>query len=556
MSVLFHSPAGDTAQPVQAGQVLDLTAPETTDGVTVFRRTLYLRLALDGACDRVTLDAAALALRFEPCTVTVARGDADWVRRWQGSSGTVDVELAYPAPVTRVDSALYGKYELYRVDGAAVSEEPTATGSTGALLAEPFSATAFQVRLCGEKPGRRVAEKHKVIAQKHAAHKTLSAAAAGVQMLDESELALQDIDRAVELVNGLSALHLAGTPASPRLTLRSPDGSEVLWQWIEPGQHDSTVDFAPAALAQDWQAALERALKLIDDAAHAAGTPRPAVLALPLEVTSDSPCRVRVQQADVTFLLERPLLDAPATLRFTGATEQVQAITLTPPAAARRIEIVGHFTTDPGAAPGTSGAVPPPVGIYLARGSGVVMPVRLDGPLRCVGVAFGWHPLGARTASAVSLGAPGDALRALAVGRIETGCTSAGTLYARWSPVDLQAGVYALRLTIDEGQGVLAATPDPAAVPLVVTNDLGSRGLVLAPDLVLLAAGDAGALPVELTLNGHPLSATGEPGGGLRALFDPVSPMLAGMPGWMLEARSAALLVMQIETVRVGYTPA
>ena len=517
MRVLFHSPAGGAAQRVQAGQVLELTVPVLVDGASVFRRTLYLRIALDGACDRVTLDSAALALRFEPCTVAVTRGNADWVRRWAGAFRTVQVELAYPAPVVRVDSTLYGQFSLHRVDGEAVSEDATVSGATGSNLSEAFTATVFEIHLLeGEKPGLRRAEKHK---------------------------------------NGLSTLHLAGTPGSPRLTLRSADGSEVLWQWIEPGPQESAVDFAPTTLAQDLQPALERALKLADEAAHAAGTPRPAMLVLPLEVASDSPCRVRVQQANVTALLERPLLDAPATLYFTGTSSQVQAITLMPPTAARRIEVVGHFSVDPGAASGSSGAVPPSLGVHLARGSGAVMPVRLDGPLRCVGVAFGWHPLGARTGLTVTLGAAVDALRTLAGARIETGRTDAGTLYARWPAVDLQGGAYALRLTIDEGQGVLAATPNPAAALLVVTNDAGSRGLALAPDLALLAAADAAALPLELTLSGHALSATGEPDGSLRAVLDPVSSMLAGMPGWTLKVRSAAPLVLQIESVRVSYVP-
>ena len=55
------------------------------------------------------------------------------------------------------------------------------------------------------------------------------AAAVGVQMLDESELAMQDAERIVERVNGLSALHLAGTPGSPRLTLRSEKWSATAW---------------------------------------------------------------------------------------------------------------------------------------------------------------------------------------------------------------------------------------------------------------------------------------------------------------------------------------
>lgn len=554
MSVLFHSPAGGSAQRVQAGQVLDLTAPVLADGVTVFRRTLYLRIALDGACDRVTLDTAALALRFEPCTVQVSRGNDDWVRRWQGSVGTVDVELSYPAPITRVDSALYATVALHRVDGEAVSDDATATGATGAALPEPFSAGAFQARLTGEKPGLRVAEKHKVIAQKHAAHKTLSAAAVGVQMLDQSQLAMRDADRIVELVNGLSALRLAGTPGSPRLTLRSADGSEVLWQWIQAGQQAGAVDFAPATLAQDVQPALERALALADEAAKTSGTPRPAALVLPLDVASDSPCRVRVQQADVTALLERPLLAESITLRFSGVARERQLLALGPQPGARKLQLVGHFSHDAGAS--APGAAPEPVGVFLTAGSSVLLTVPITRPLRCTGVAFGWHPLGARSVLTLRLDRPGDAALAPVTVRVETMRTEAGTLHARWPAVDLQGGLHALRVAVDEGGGVFVATPDTAAAPMVVTDDAGSRGLRLAPDLALLDADAAGQFPVDIALNGTALVATAEPGGSLRALLDPVPTTLAQAAEWTLQASSAVPLVLQIETARAGYTPA
>lgn len=550
MSVLFDSPAGGSAQRVQAGQVLDLTAPVLADGVTVFRRTLYLRIALDGACDRVTLDTAALALRFEPCTVQVSRGNDDWVRRWQANFGTVDVELSYPATITRADSTLYGKVALHRVDGKAVSDDATATGSTGAALPEPFSAAAFQARLTGEKPGLRVAEKNKVIAQKHVAHKTLSAAAVGVQMLDQSQLAMQDADRIVELVNGLSTLYLAGTPGSPRLTLRSADGSEVLWQWIQAGPQENAVDFAPATLAQDLQPALERALALIDGA----GTPRPAALVLPLEVVSDSPCRVRVQQANVTALLERPLLAESITLRFSGVAREQQLLALGPQANARKLELVGHFSHDAGAS--APGAAPEPVGVFLTAGSSVLLTVPITRPLRCSGVALGWHPLGARTALTLRLDRPGDAAFAPVTVRVETMRTESGTLYARWPAVDLQGGLHALRLTVDEGSGVFAAVPDIAAAPMVVTDDAGSRGPRLAPDLVLLDADAAGQFPADIALNGTALVATAESGDSLRALLDPVPTTLAQAAEWTLQASSAVPLVLQIETARVSYTPA
>ncbi|ANX05115.1 hypothetical protein [Immundisolibacter cernigliae] len=561
MSVLFHTPAGGAAQRVQAGQVLDLTAPVLTDGVTVFRRTLYLRIALDGACDRVTLDSAALALRFEPCTVAVARGDADWVRRWQGSFGTVDVELAYPAPVTRVESTLYGKFELYRMDGAAVSTDPTATGNTGAVLPEPFSATAFEVRLCSEKPGLRMAEKHKVIAQKHAAHRTLSAAAVGVQMLNESELAMQDADRIVELVNGLSALHLAGMPGSPRLTLRSADGSETLWQWIEPGPQQSALDFAPATLAQDLQPALERALKLADEAAHAAGTPRPAVLVLPLELASDSPCRVRVQQANVTALLERPLLAQPASLRFDGAAREILALALTAPPGARRLAVQGQYATDSDAAPGTDAPAPAATGVYLPEGASASATLTLPAPLRCGGVAIGWHALGEHTTLDISLHAPADAPRPLAQASIETDRTTPGTLHARWPAADLQSGTCRVRVTVRQGGGVWAGAPGTSGLRLGDGSQDAGQDVAVVPDLTLLAPGNPNdPPPVTLRLGDsllipNPDAAQAPRPGVLDLKVDPVAPALAAQADWSLTVQATQPLTLTVESVRVAYTP-
>lgn len=552
MSALYHVPAGGAARRVQPGQVLDLTGPLLVDGVTVFKRTLYLRIPLEAAADRITLDrAAALALRFEPCTVAVLRGDEHWVRRWVALGGDVSVELAYPAPVVRVDSALYGSVELYRVDGDVASTKPTVTAATDLDLPEPFVALAFKATLHGEKPRLRQAHKSKLLAQRQARHKSLSAAAVGKQELSLTDSAMAQIDQLVEQINGLSTLHLAGTPGSPRLTLRSADGAEILWQWIEPGPHQVAVDYAAETLAQDWQPALGRALGLLDEAASISGAPRPTALVLPLDVVSDGPCRVRVQQASVVSFLERPLLDAPLTVRFGGATEESRAVALTPQAGARQVTLTGHVAVDRGATLPVPEMALSPVGVYLAAGSSALLTVPLDGPLRCAGVAFGWHPLGAQTRLAVRLESGADVSGALAAAGIETESAVAGLLYARWPAVDLQAGAYGVRLSVDEGPGLLAATPGASAVPVVVTGEGGSRPLPLKPALWLL--GEELVQPAALALNGTAFAATREASGSLRALLDPVSPATAAAPAWTLEATSAAPLVLQIESARVSY---
>ncbi|HEX2796700.1 MAG TPA: hypothetical protein VHN38_06415, partial [Immundisolibacter sp.] len=118
------------------------------------------------------------------------------------------------------------------------------------------------------------------------------------------------------------------------------------------------------------------------------------------------------------------------------------------------------------------------------------------------------------------------------------------------------AGACALGLSVDKGCGVLVATPDATAAPIVVTDEAGSRQLALEPDLALLAAPDAAALPVELALSGNALVVTGEPNGSVRALLDPVPLALAELSDWTLRVSSAVPLALQIETARVSYTPA
>lgn len=542
MSALFHSPAGGAAQHVQAGAVLDLTTPATADGVTMFRRTLYLRVALDGACDRVLLaPGSALALRFEPCSVKVTRGDDAWVRRWVGSAGSAAVELAYPAPLTRVDSDLYGKAELRRADGDAVSEKATVSGATGTALPEPFVGTTFEVHLDVEKPGRRALERARRISQQHQ-HRSLSAAAVGTVEAHGLDAAIQQVGLVVELLGGLTALHLAGTPGSPRLTLRSADGGEVLWQWIEPGAHSAAVDFAPADLTADWQAALSRALTLTD----AAGA-RPPTLVLPLEVASDSPCQVRIQQLDLECLLERPVIDAPATLRFGGAQEESQSLALSPQAEAKFLTLQGQFMVQGDAAIGESGALPTPHGIHLITGSTAVLPVHLEQPLRCTAVALGWHPLSERSALTVEIA--GDGGGPVAMGEVDSHAVEAGVLYARWPSVDLQPGRYRVRLAVRDGSGVLAAMPGHVSAPVEVTHDGHSRQLSVTPVATLLSPGGP-AMPVVVDLNGAPITLTGDQQGLHGSLQSPLE-----APTWTLSAYSHAPLDLHVDSVRVAYTP-
>ena len=544
MSALFLSSSGGDSQRVLAGQVLDLTTPTVLDGVTLFQRTLYLRIPLDGTCDRLSLaDGSALALRFEPCTVMVHAGDTAWVKRWSGFGATVQVELTHPAPLTRVDSDLYGRAALHRLDGAAVSAEATVSGATGASLPTPFVGSAFEVRLDGERSGQRARFRSEAIDFQQSGHRSLSAAAVTVgpaqHVVDDSVR----VESVLELLHGLTTLHFAGGPGSPRLTLRSADGAEVLWQWIEPGPQAGSVPFAATKLADEWWAALERALLLADQG----DAPRPAVLALPLDIASDSPCGVRLLEVSATPLLERPVLTEPVTLRFGGAARQIHGIALERQVRPQAAVIRGRVGVAPGVAPAPDDAATP-IGAYLASGSTALVALDLDSPLRCTAAALRWIPLGGPIALAVQLEAASDA-RPLAEADLDSALTVAGVLCARWPAVDLQAATYRLRLMVRDGCGVLVATPGSDS-SITVIDQAVTREVPLRADVALLDAGDA-LFPAKLLLNSVAVAVDVDAGGNFLG-------RVAGPPTaehWSLSVDSSLPFTLTVESVRVSYTP-
>ena len=155
MTNVFTHPDCAPAHLVPAGLSLNLTTPLQVDGVTLFRATVYLRMPLDERCERVVAAPASnLQVRFEPTTVQVTNATTAWVKKWQGPTQNVTVELKYPAPIAAVQSDLYQTVELQRVDGDAVSEEPTVTVNTGQAIPGGFVGPAFKAEPRVREAGR------------------------------------------------------------------------------------------------------------------------------------------------------------------------------------------------------------------------------------------------------------------------------------------------------------------------------------------------------------------------------------------------------------------
>jgi hypothetical protein len=555
MSGLFAGPDCTSQQRLQPGLVFSLQTPVQEGGVTLFRQTLHLCVAVDDRCQRIVVGPGSqLALRFEPSTLAITRGDSAWVQRWQDEADRATVELTYPAPILAVHSEVYRKVALHRVDGDAVSEQPTVSASTGQALAEPLVAPSFQARLSDPRPA--------VVARKTAEHvlyKHQSLAAMAVEATGHSVHDAEWEATAIEalLASGLTRLDLRGQPTSPRLRLMNGDQSEVLWQWLEPGAHPSPVSYtaAGADLEQQWQAALARAL-----AQRPAGVTR---LVLPLHIESDAPCRVVAQQATLDLLLETQLLAEPLSLDFDGTHAQVQDVPVpSPPPHAE------SFTLSASTALRSPAATAPPVlsqaarytGAALQEGEQLAIPWTTGEPVRLLGVALAWYPLSAMTRLRLALvvdGGEQPAARVLTEGTIEGDALGSDWLQCRWDALTLQTGRYWLRVQVEQGNGVWLG--EAVGIPRAAWRQGGATGHPVALPLALrlqpleVAPLEASTSPLQVALNGLPLTLTATGPGAVTARLSPVPPALAANTTWTLTLQTPHASSVTLKSAQLAY---
>lgn len=559
MANVFTHPDCAPAHLVSAGLSLNLTTPLLADGVTLFRSTLYIRMPLDERCNRVVPSPASkLQVRFEPTTVQITSGTTGWVKKWQGLTNQANIELKYPAPISAVQSDLYQSVELRRVDGDAVSEQPTVTVNTGQAIAGGFIAPAFQAKLSGEKPNV-LSEILVVTIQESQTFQSLSAAAAKNSAGPFGDAAHETAKSKAMIQSALTRLDLSGRPTTPRLRLLSADQGEGLWQWLEPGEHASAVTFAGLGgdLAGQLQPALDRALAL--------RAPDAGQMVLPLLIESDAPCTVVLQQANLEFLLEADLLSAPAQLSFAGGSEQTQTVSLQPATAQPlRLHLAGSVALHDL----QTAAEPPPLasgasrtGIQLEAGTQAAAVWEADRPYWLIGFALAWYALFEHVVLEVALLAEAGGAAAgqpLIQARLETDATGASWLRCNCPQTAVQPGRYWLRVRVEEGSGLWlgeAASPAQAVwqqVPPAAGSQTALPLHLLHFALEPAAAEQAHVAPVQLALNGVALPSTSPRPGALEADADAPAALTAASP-WTLAASSASAMSITLQSARLTY---
>ncbi len=478
---LYRKKQLSLSEPVGAALDLELRFPVLTDGVAVFRSSLWL--PLPEACrsaSALSLAGSTLQVEFRPATFALDTDDARWFTRAEDSgSAQTRLELVWPAPIVRIDDPVPGvafDFGLHRADGEAVSAEAAQGGRTGATLDPPWVGSPLVVKFT---TAILLAGQINMTANVRALPAQRGSRAGGVQVtaIAEDKAGTQlEIEENVARVRRGSALvprvRIAARPASPRLRLMleggEADGSDrLLWQALVPGEQAAPVTLPAGTLADEWGAALEQVLAFCQRA------PVPAVLPrLRLDIESDAPCAVRLSGGALSLLAEHALLAEALRLHFDGRQHARQVLALPPPAqpgAKLELVLAGRVRADAtppaGAPPGASGPTGR-CGLLLEADQRVSGELRLDVPATLAGLSLDWHPLSERLSGVLRV-LPAAARRGTPplieqsfdfdTAQPATSASQPQRLALRWPALDLQAQVLRVELSVTAGRGLWLA---------------------------------------------------------------------------------------------------
>lgn len=560
---------------VQAGTVLSLQQP-AGDGLP-FRARLRLDLPLlPGTMALALHTGSRLKLRFADTQFDISPASAAWVEHWPPAAARSAIRLRRPAPVVAAHHPGYARARLYRAEGAVVSEAASHDIATGAVLAEPFLAAELVVDLYAPRAWTSAAMAHDAQTQDMAVTEGTSPGAVAAANATGATLPPHAQATGGGVTMSPLRLGLRGRPTAPRLRLWMHDAAgdeQTLWQWIEPGEH-ATCRFDPGAgaLAGAWAPALERALGL-----HLGLHPDPAPpLRLWLDVESDAPARVEVEDLLIEPLLTRELLASPPAPATAPLLLAGHAGTLSVQVSARLGPAQDGAPGGPPAA-ALAGASPPPahLGLHLGADESVLVAWPLAAAQRLHGLQLYLHDPGADAPVTLSLlpdagDVPGT--RALAEAVATPAPARLGWQSFRWPALDLQAGRYWLRLGPAQGPLLWLAAPDadgvqvfgPGSAPDATRQSaarLPLRPLFEALDEAAAASAAAGAAggpspPVAAQLGAASLDITMHSAASFTARLEPLPPGLLALDQWALRFTALEGRAVTVESIRqqVGIT--
>ncbi len=469
MNGLYASPG---ASQILVSQSVTLANPLTVDNVTLFRHTVYLIVPVDDVCDGVVLHPnAQLTVHFSPVPVSITHTSSAWNRSsWRYEDARVEVDLALPVRIQRLNSDGYGQAALHRMDGDKLIEEPTVVVATNKAIAEDFVASRFAMAFSGT-----VLQPNATIQSAMMSAPSAMNAATPISMVQGSQKtkakkkaggnaglvqeAQQNMQEMLQVIYGytLDAIVVQGQPTSPRMRLMNPENTESLWQWLEFAGVQSEPRSVTVTASQ-LQPALDRAFATRADGVQS--------LVLPLILESDAPCHLQLQSQHFSFKRQANLLTGgePLSLRFSSGQIDTQTLSLQAPDVVPEALALG-FTVAKTEDTATAIALPTAsslakIGFRLQAGDHLAVPIDLVSGVFVCGESIPWWPLDSVARLKLSLHADQGGIPASAAW-VTTDLAIEGEepswLMFRWPELQLQPGRYWLQLAVEDGIGLWLA---------------------------------------------------------------------------------------------------
>ena len=373
---LYHE-ASDGNSGLTEGTTINIDTPTDINGRTGYRRVYYLRFKFDSYANAIRLhtDSSKLESRFDHYLLHLTEhNDTFQTGDWQiaEENALVKVHLTHPWRLNKVKTWDYRGMDILRLDGDALSPEPTIKANANSTIAAEFIGQDFAIR---KKTTYSPNETTPAAAQ---ANNTL---AKGNAMAEESVMALSigsgsgpnvsidditmednlgaDVSVAVIPAHGINWIQLKSYPTGPRISIgqinQIPD-ENTQWQtlWNEPGEHRNAV-WQPQSKAKELLQQLQTQLDRHFEQAKSEGTPVTSDLFLPVAIESDMPATFRFGDLEINYSLLKNQWDhwteeqksaGKETLQFNGGTLHSHPLKLMFPPGASVNKALIHLGTD------------------------------------------------------------------------------------------------------------------------------------------------------------------------------------------------------------------
>lgn len=360
---------------------INVDTPVEINGRTAYRRTYYLRFTFDDYANgiRIKPTTSKLKARFDEYYLHLnSDNEAFQTQPWQveDEDTLVKLHLTHPWRLTKVRTWDARGIDVLRLDGDAVSEEPTIKANANFTIAAEFVGQDFALR---KKPVYRASDITQAedfseqTVTKHAIQKgkgtkgdkvmaLVGDATDGVSLDDISHDDMAFETDAVESIpaHGIKWVQLKSVPTGPRIAIGSvnqsiEEQSEVTSLWNEPGQHNDTPVWLPQSRCEAVLAQVQTALDRYIAQQVEAGDAVADTLYLPLTIESDTPAKFRFSDLEIHYSLLKNQWDhwsesqkqaGKETIAFDGSALKNLALALSFPPDAQVDKAVIHFGTD------------------------------------------------------------------------------------------------------------------------------------------------------------------------------------------------------------------